>query len=579
MTVINGCICQLLTLLFVVQCVADREIRERRYNPNHQPSPVQREYEPLFAKGASLDVQLFLKRDPNWTAVDFGDPSLHVWRDVVVFDSAQDQAQHTYQLEVPVDEYLAGNGSLWMHIFVAQQGTELAAADEKRIIHAVHPLVKFLPKQAAAATRHLFGDAAAEDVPAVEDVVPDVWVPHWKPTLSFALVEDFNFYRPAYLPPQLMEFIHFDFEAGHWYPVLYVNEFWQLNEHLVEVNASLLGQMLPLNISYDPLGLVKWQMLVALEQTFQQQAAMGLGGAHEEVKKMLMDTNPWLLGLTVLVTLLHTVFDFLAFKNDIQFWKGKKDMRGLSIKSIMISVATQLIVFLYLLDNETSGVILVSCGIGVLIEAWKVSKACVASVAWWGWVPVLRLEDRESYASETKEYDDIAMRYLGRALAPLFAGYVVYSLLYQKHKGWYSFVLNTLVGGIYMFGFIMMTPQLFINYKMKSVAHLPWRTFVYKALNTFIDDLFAFIIKMPTMHRLSCFRDDIVFLVYLYQRWIYPVDVSRVNEFGQRGDASGVPPPPAPQPADGTVSNAPLGPAPETLRQRHTVAAPSHSPE
>lgn len=52
-----------------------------------------------------------------------------------------------------------------------------------------------------------------------------------------------------------------------------------------------------------------------------------------------------------------------------------------------------------------------------------------------------------------------------------------------------------------------MTPQLFINYKMKSVAHMPWKVMVYKALNTFIDDLFAFIIKMPTMHRISCFRD------------------------------------------------------------------------
>lgn len=62
-----------------------------------------------------------------------------------------------------------------------------------------------------------------------------------------------------------------------------------------------------------------------------------------------------------------------------------------------------------------------------------------------------------------------------------------------------------------------MTPQLFINYKLKSVAHLPWRVFMYKALNTFIDDLFAFIIKMPTMHRLSCLRDDIVFIIYLYQ--------------------------------------------------------------
>ncbi len=56
-------------------------------------------------------------------------------------------------------------------------------------------------------------------------------------------------------------------------------------------------------------------------------------------------------------------------------------------------------------------------------------------------------------------------------------------------------------------GFIMMTPQLFINYKLKSVSHLPWRMMTYKALNTFIDDLFAFVIKMPTMYRIGCFRD------------------------------------------------------------------------
>lgn len=53
----------------------------------------------------------------------------------------------------------------------------------------------------------------------------------------------------------------------------------------------------------------------------------------------------------------------------------------------------------------------------------------------------------------------------------------------------------------------MMTPQLFINYKLKSVAHLPWRMLTYKALNTFIDDIFAFVIKMPTMYRIGCFRD------------------------------------------------------------------------
>jgi hypothetical protein len=47
----------------------------------------------------------------------------------------------------------------------------------------------------------------------------------------------------------------------------------------------------------------------------------------------------------------------------------------------------------------------------------------------------------------------------------------------------------------------------FLSYKLKSVAHLPWRMMTYKALNTFIDDIFAFVIKMPWLYRIGCFRD------------------------------------------------------------------------
>ena len=62
---------------------------------------------------------------------------------------------------------------------------------------------------------------------------------------------------------------------------------------------------------------------------------------------------------------------------------------------------------------------------------------------------------------------------------------------------------------------------------------MPWKTFMYKALNAFVDDLFAFIIKMPTMHRLACLRDDLIFFCYLYQRWQYGIDAKRPNEYGQ----------------------------------------------
>ena len=65
---------------------------------------------------------------------------------------------------------------------------------------------------------------------------------------------------------------------------------------------------------------------------------------------------------------------------------------------------------------------------------------------------------------------------------------------------------------------------------------MPARAMTYKFLNTFIDDLFAFTIKMPLLHRLATLRDDVIFFVYLYQGWKYKVDYSRVNEFGQGGD-------------------------------------------
>jgi hypothetical protein len=38
------------------------------------------------------------------------------------------------------------------------------------------------------------------------------------------------------------------------------------------------------------------------------------------------------------------------------------------------------------------------------------------------------------------------MVYLSYALYPLLACYSLYSVVYNEHKSWYSFVLNTLVG-------------------------------------------------------------------------------------------------------------------------------------
>lgn len=177
--------------------------------------------------------------------------------------------------------------------------------------------------------------------------------------------------------------------------------------------------------------------------------------------------------------------------------------------------------------------VLIPSGIAAIIEMWKVTKAFRVHLVKHSWYYRIEIGSKQSKAEQdTEAYDSESMKYLSYILYPLCLGGAVYSLLYTPHKSWWSWTISSMVNGVYAFGFLFMLPQLFVNYKLKSVAHLPWRAFMYKAFNTFIDDLFAFIITMPTAHRVACFRDDIVFLIYLYQRYLYPVDKSRIDMSG-----------------------------------------------
>ena len=93
------------------------------------------------------------------------------------------------------------------------------------------------------------------------------------------------------------------------------------------------------------------------------------------MRRMFAETSPWLLAVTMVVSCLHTVFDVLAFKNDISFWRNNKSMKGLSFRALLMNLVFQTIIFLYLCDNETSWMILFSSGTGLAIEVWKVRKA------------------------------------------------------------------------------------------------------------------------------------------------------------------------------------------------------------
>jgi len=388
-------------------------------------------------------------------------------------------------------------------------------------------------------------EASQETIDKINANISEEVISHWHPNMTINLIDDHTPWTQGSVPPPLDEYIEFEPRTGKYYPIVYMNDYWNLARDYTPINDTVTK--LPLHLTFHPLSMFKWQMYTA--QAMRAKWSTMLGGdimkesdeESDSIKEAFLETSTYLLALTVIVSITHSIFEFLAFKNDIQFWKNRNTLEGLSVKTVFFNVFQSLIVLLYVLDNDTNTMVRISVGVGLLIECWKVFKVTDVTLdrenKLFGILPRIKMVDKASYTeSATKEFDTLAFKYLSWALFPLLVGYSVYSLVYHEHKGFYSWVLSMLYGFLLTFGFIAMTPQLFINYKLKSVAHLPWRMLTYKFLNTFIDDMFAFVIKMPTMYRLGCFRDDIIFIIYVYQRYIYGVDLKRVNEYGVSGE-------------------------------------------
>ncbi|KAI9879652.1 MAG: Cleft lip and palate transmembrane protein 1 like protein [Pleopsidium flavum] len=465
----------------------------------------------------------------------------------------------------PVPDEVQHNGTLWAHFYVALAGHELdPAASDYSVAKAYHffrPLNVVLPKKKVVKTKKLLRGSNTTEVVEEDVTSGPTFTSYYHPNFTISVVPDSGTLNYPTLHPAIRQFIVLEStgardasgQNGWFYPILFVNTFWQLRDHMTELNSTV--KRLPLHISLNNLNNWKFSLYASIDEGLkqnQQQAAtggpVGAGGdgsEFEEFKRILVDTNIYLLSTTAIVSVLHMVFEMLAFKSDISHWRNKKDNVGISVRTILANVFMQTVILLYLVDNRegTSWMILFGQGMGIVLEAWKITKTVdvrVRPAPAGSWLPYhVTFEDKHKLSDteqKTKEYDEIAFRYLYLIAIPLLGAYAGYSLLYETHKSWYSFIITTLVGSVYAYGFLMMVPSLYINYRLQSVAHMPAKAMTYKFLNTFIDDLFAFTIKMPMLHRLATLRDDVIFFVYLYQGWKYKVDYARVNEFGQGGD-------------------------------------------
>ncbi|CDR94679.1 transmembrane CLPTM1 family protein, putative [Babesia bigemina] len=431
------------------------------------------------------------------------------------FDS-EDSVLHAIVFLVPHRSYATRGSAL--HLSTFKEGF-----DGHVIVKSI-PLTMMRPVKRSKEVSLVGGDA--ESAPE-EDEGEDLRK-HWVPRLDVNLVYET---APCIQRPGDVYFDKYDKHPaeGVYDPLMYLSQFWVLEEHYQCVSPEMAGAPLELKVHFSTCN----SMYYIMTTQFKANAETGGILGHQSVKEFemfkrtLMTTNIYMLIFSGAFILLHSVFSFFALKNDIQFWHKNDSMEGLSALSVLISFVCDVIIALYVFDSENvSWLILFEMGVGVAASAWKVSKAIKFKFK--RQFPFVELGNANNYVeSNTKKYDEQAIKYMSMVMIPCVVAYAIYSLFYEKYKSWYSYFISVAAGSVYTFGFIMMTPQIYINYKLKSVDHLPWRALIYKSLNTFVDDVASFLIEMPWMHRLSCFRDDIIFFCYLYQRWAYRVDPSR----------------------------------------------------
>uniref|UniRef100_A0A8C5H167 Lipid scramblase CLPTM1L n=1 Tax=Gouania willdenowi TaxID=441366 RepID=A0A8C5H167_GOUWI len=392
-------------------------------------------------------------------------------------------------VNVSLPEETRANGTLYAVVYVHKAG--VSPLEDSREVHYASQLTTYIPPALTEGQKDPHKGLASKSESPVS---------HWRPRLSITMMsEDFTFNK-AGLPSDVRRYMRVSHEGRQMFylPLLLVNELSCRVSDLVEISSSTA--QLPLTVSYEGISLTGFRFWVHLQDIVYSLRQFGFTEENiDEIKETLVGSNLYMLVLTALVTALQLICEFLALKNDISAWRQKKSMMGMSRKSVLWRSLCTLLIFLHLLE-QTSLLVLLPVGLGALSVFYLlISPACF---------PGLDEEERK-----TVEFDTQASKYLSYLVYPLCISGAVFSLAYLRQKSYYSWLINSLVTGVYAFGFLSMAPQLFINYKVPS-----------NSMNTFISDLCSCALflsssaSFSSSHQLSCFRDELLFVLYLYQR-------------------------------------------------------------
>lgn len=282
----------------------------------------------LYPNGTRMDLYLYINE--NKFQLNFTDSSQLVWRqlDLVYGDWSSGptgNGEYFTEVNIPLSANVQNNGSLWLHIFIVPSGSSPNPNDKSYnptyTIQRTKQLNKFKKRYYKKTHNLLTGksDLTEEEKKKIEQNIRHEVLSHWHPNLTINIVDDHTPWQRGQVPGPLQEFIDFEEHTGMYYPIVYVNDYWNLMRDYLPINNTVTN--VTFHFTYQPLSLLKWQMYAAQSMRNKWSFIMGNDPNEQDddeqdlLKETFLETSPILLGLTFVVSIVHSFFEFLAHKN------------------------------------------------------------------------------------------------------------------------------------------------------------------------------------------------------------------------------------------------------------------------
>lgn len=148
-------------------------------------------------------------------------------------------------MQVNFFQRVQNNGTLYIHAFLVKSGSHPNPSHPKHskvfTVHQKMQLNKYKKRRYQSTHNLLTGKTTAseESVKKIESNIKEEVISHWHPNLTINVIYDQTAWVEGRVPVPFDQYIRFEPNLKKYFPVIYLNDYWNLQREYYPINSTL----------------------------------------------------------------------------------------------------------------------------------------------------------------------------------------------------------------------------------------------------------------------------------------------------------------------------------------------------